>query len=485
MTKVRRRDRGICGSRRSVRRRPQPGARRFKETREASRWPIRRLLALSAAALLLAGQAPGAFAANAKDYCTRNSGASAVDLSTRVNQNFLDAMKGVGVETIIRYYDHEDETIRGKTLRRAERDLIIKNGFQIAVVFQHHNDRFTSFVPERGRADAMRSLFLAKENSQPKGSAIYFGVDGPWGSPSELSNIKSYFKEANSVIAGSGYRVGVYGSGLVCKELLKEGLAELCWLANARGWPGYEEFHKTRKWRLAQFLPQTCARTSVDFSVTNGSDPDYGQFGASVIARQQSPVEPVREPPGGDRNRSTPATVGDVAPATPVGPSPNPSAAPRRSLAEKLTIDEFRAFIKKAVGDQERDLGTIAKIYADDKQASWTSGHKLLYANGIVSFAGSYISGRDVATILNDMLKAECQGIVPNNSRKEAASNLAVFDVSGICQKKPGTPTYMSLIAVADDIHLQVFGVFGEAKQTKTLRAIGDRIFGRLLEDYR
>ena len=83
------------------------------------------------------------------------------------------------------------------------------------------------------------------------------------------------------------------------------------------------------------------------------------------------------------------------------------------------------------------------------------------------------------------MLKAECQGIVPNNSRKEAASNLAVFDVSGICQKKPGTPTYMSLIAVADDIHLQVFGVFGEAKQTKTLRAIGDRIFGRLLEDYR
>ena len=71
---------------------------------------------------ILAFEGPPAIA---EDYCITNSGAAAVDLSNRVNQEFLDKMKNVGVQTIIRYYDHEDETILGKTLKRQERDLII------------------------------------------------------------------------------------------------------------------------------------------------------------------------------------------------------------------------------------------------------------------------------------------------------------------------------------------------------------------------
>lgn len=174
-------------------------------------------------------------AAAARDYCAPNSGAAAVDLSQRVNQNFLDAMKTVGVQTIIRYYDHEDETLPGKTLRRRERDLIIANGFHIAVVFQHNNNKFASFTPLRGRQDAERSLALAAENAQPKGSAIYFGVDGGWRTAGEIATIKAYFAEAQAGLRGTGYRIGVYGSGLVCKELLQDGLAELCWLSNAKG----------------------------------------------------------------------------------------------------------------------------------------------------------------------------------------------------------------------------------------------------------
>ena len=123
-------------------------------------------------------------------------------------------------------------------MRRAERNLIIKDGFKIAVVFQHNNNKFSSFTPERGKTDAERSLFLAKENLQPKGSAIYFGVDGPWSSPAQLKNIKAYFKAVNAALDGSGYRVGVYGGGVVCRELMNAKLAELCWLANANSWPG-------------------------------------------------------------------------------------------------------------------------------------------------------------------------------------------------------------------------------------------------------
>ena len=90
-------------------------------------------------------------AARAMDYCVRDAQAAAVDLSAPVDQSFLNQMQTSGINTIIRYYDHTDETLPGKTLTRIERDFILANGFKIAVVFQHHNDRLTSFSWWRGR----------------------------------------------------------------------------------------------------------------------------------------------------------------------------------------------------------------------------------------------------------------------------------------------------------------------------------------------
>ena len=77
-------------------------------------------------------------------------------------------MKAIGVNTIFRYYDHEDETLPGKTLRRAERDAIVMNGLKMGVVFQHRNNQFASFTALRGRQDAGRSLILAAETLNRK-----------------------------------------------------------------------------------------------------------------------------------------------------------------------------------------------------------------------------------------------------------------------------------------------------------------------------
>lgn len=229
--------------------------------------------------LLFVCQLAQATLAQAAESCIRDPRLTAVDLSAPVNQGFLDRMRAIGINTIIRYYDHEDETLPGKTLRRAERDAIVMNGFKMGVVFQHRNDRFASFTPLRGRQDAERSLALAAENAQPKGSAIYFGVDGPWKSPSELTSILAYFQEINKRLPAAGYRVGVYGSGLVCNTLLANGLAELCWLAAPTAWPEFSIFYPTRKWRLVQLPTSQCGGRSVDFNLANGSDADYGQFG--------------------------------------------------------------------------------------------------------------------------------------------------------------------------------------------------------------
>lgn len=217
--------------------------------------------------------------ASAADYCKKGGGAVAADLSGPVDDKFLKKMREIGVTTIIRYYDYEPPTLPKKTLHKKERDKIVGAGFSVAVVFQHHNNNFSSFTPQRGRNDAIRSLVLAKENLQTKGSVIYFGVDGGWGTAEQLKSIESYFKAANAELKPSGYRVGVFGGGLVCKTLLEKKLAEVCWLANAKSWPGYADSFKSRRWKLVQSLPSKCGGKEVDFNVTNGTDTDFGQFG--------------------------------------------------------------------------------------------------------------------------------------------------------------------------------------------------------------
>ena len=218
-------------------------------------------------------------AAQSRDYCANAFRVEAVDLSAPVDQGFLNTMRGIGIKTIIRYYDHADETLPGKTLRRDEQNLILTNGFKTAVVFQHHTNQFASFTPLRGFQDAERSRALADENSQPPGSAIYFGVDGPWQATYELANVAAYFRELKARLAGFGYRIGVYSSGLVCNMLLSAGLAELCWLGAPTSWPDYYVYYQTRRWGLAQLRTSQCGGRSVDFNLANDMVADYGQFG--------------------------------------------------------------------------------------------------------------------------------------------------------------------------------------------------------------
>jgi hypothetical protein len=217
--------------------------------------------------------------AHATDFCRTDPRVEAVDSSAPVTQSFLDQVKAIGIKTIIRYYDHEDETLPGKTLRRGERDVIVMNGLKMGVVFQHRNNKFASFTALRGRQDAERSLILAAENSQPRGSAIYFGVDGPWNTPYELANIMAYFQEVHARLADSGYRIGVYGSGLVCNALVNNGLAELCWLAAPTTWPDFSAYYQTKRWQLVQLPTTQCGGRSVDFNLANGLEAEYGQFG--------------------------------------------------------------------------------------------------------------------------------------------------------------------------------------------------------------
>jgi hypothetical protein len=232
--------------------------------------------------------------------CEPGKGYVAVDASQQLGEDFLHKIKGAGIATVIRYYDWTNETLPGKTLTARELRLIAKLDMSVAVVFQHNNDCLCTFMTKgRGRRDAERVLELAKAFSQPAGSAVYFGVDGvdaqflsllyateiPGGEPQARKfvqkYVRAYFDEVARAMKSSGYKIGVYGSGLVCSYLLEAKLVQFCWLANATSWPGYAQFESTRKWVLKQHLPTRkadCFGVEVDLNSGNGSTDDFGQW---------------------------------------------------------------------------------------------------------------------------------------------------------------------------------------------------------------
>ena len=137
------------------------------------------VFAAASSVILAQGAVAAPSCAPGQGFGVADFSAPITDLGDRDGSSAATALWKLGIDTIIRYYDHPDETIPCKTLVPEETDFLLDNGFSIAVVFQHRNDNPTTFLDgRRGIMDAERSLELAGANGQPVGSTIYFGVDG-------------------------------------------------------------------------------------------------------------------------------------------------------------------------------------------------------------------------------------------------------------------------------------------------------------------
>ena len=195
------------------------------------------------------------------------------------DQKFFDTMKYLGVETIIRYYDWPgQESLRGKIPLAAELAAIKKNGFNFMGVFQHYNSSFSTFTASRGKIDAGKVLGLASQWKQPKGSAVYFGVDGDFYTTAQKAKVREYFTAAAPLIRAAGFRVGMYGSGANCESLREAKLIDdgLCWIAGSSGWSRTKEVLASGKYALKQKVNQFCGGKSLDFNTVNKSD--FGQW---------------------------------------------------------------------------------------------------------------------------------------------------------------------------------------------------------------
>lgn len=200
----------------------------------------------------------------------------------------IPQIKAAGLGFVARYFSFNG----AKNLSASEAQRLSAAGIKIVSVFEARGDVYSSFTAAQGAKDAAQALQLAAQVGQPKGSGVYFAVDFDASADQIAGGISAYFAAVNDALHGQ-YRVGVYGSGLVCESLGDAGLAELFWLACAGGWQGTRDF--TGQWHIRQSLPSSAYH--LGFPV----DPDEaidGIFGQWELGRQN--VDDVDQAPAND-----------------------------------------------------------------------------------------------------------------------------------------------------------------------------------------
>jgi len=190
------------------------------------------------------------------------------------------------VQTVIRYYNFSNsQNFPEKCLELPEAQALGASGIQIGVVFQQRQTQVADFTEAKGVAAGRRAYRHAHDDiGQPAGSGIYFSVDFDATENDLQNNIVPFFEGVKSAFAAEsggqpGYRIGVYGSGLVCTTLAQRGLTELTWLAMSRGFRGTREALNAGEFHLAQRAPaaRLCG-IDVDFNDANPARPDFGAF---------------------------------------------------------------------------------------------------------------------------------------------------------------------------------------------------------------
>jgi len=235
----------------------------------------------------------------------------------------LSCLRGAGVRTVIRYYARDTRN-PAKVVRGPEARAIASAGMKLGAVHEGRlGDRIAGFSEELGFADARHSRTYAfNEIQQPATTAIYFGVDFDASTAQVNNNIIPYFRGVGRAFAETNglptYRVGVYGSGRVCRALLTAGLAELAWLAQSTGWAGHAAFLNSRDWVLNQLMPQTLCSLDCDPDETNPQRPDFGDF-VPGFGAQPSGDAMVVNASSGLRLRAGPGTQFDVIRVLPLG----------------------------------------------------------------------------------------------------------------------------------------------------------------------
>lgn len=184
-----------------------------------------------------------------------------------------------GVEAVGRYYAASKGS---KVITKAEAQTLSSKGIKIFMVYEDFGAaKQFELTADRGEKDAGRAKTQANAIGQPRGTVIYFALEGlPSGyTTADLPGIRNYFSGVTKAL-GKDYTCGVYGDGTVCRTLLDEGICTHTWLAQASwSFEGTMEFYASKRWNLAQIVTDLPKKSWRGLSVDiNEGNKDIGSF---------------------------------------------------------------------------------------------------------------------------------------------------------------------------------------------------------------
>ena len=163
-----------------------------------------------------------------------------------------------------RYINHG----KSQPLTTSEAQHLSTEGLYLVSIYEKGSPTEAAyFTIQRGAQDGNAAVQAAKATGQPTGTPIYFAVDYD-ADRCDLNTICDYFKNVFTTVRGAGYFVGVYGSGMVCKTLTEQGWVHYTWLAQSRGWAGYDDWHDSAS--IVQGAETTWHGIDVDLDTSSG-----------------------------------------------------------------------------------------------------------------------------------------------------------------------------------------------------------------------
>jgi hypothetical protein len=208
---------------------------------------------------------------------------------------YLDQLKDRGVTVIGRYYARCDQPEYGLTQKRminqgpsndpgSEVSQIFAKGFAILSIYQYYSNTPNKFrgqnregkalpdancnwtgasrsAAQEAELDVQAAISQAQAVGQPRGTAIYFGVDFNFtdSDTDTIDQMVAYFRVIKDRMDAAGYKVGAYGSGHA-HQILKAardtrgniGLIDYSWISASRAFSRTSAFHRSGDWDLFQ-----------------------------------------------------------------------------------------------------------------------------------------------------------------------------------------------------------------------------------------
>jgi len=195
---------------------------------------------------------------------TQTNAQAGLDTALQMTRH-AQALRLQGIDFVMRYYSHNS----AKNLDAAEARALAAAGLRLGAVWESAGTHVGYFSRAQGQSDGAAALALARAVGQPPGSSIYFAVDYDPSQADLDGPVADYFAGVTSTLS-SGYRIGVYGSGLCCGFLLDHGQADCSWLSQSTGFAGSKAFAQAQRYDLIQALPKRIVLDGCSLQV----DPD-------------------------------------------------------------------------------------------------------------------------------------------------------------------------------------------------------------------